>query len=705
MELWRYYGILRRRIWLILVCAVVCVGVVGVYLQSLPKQYEGVTQVIERAPSDRGVTVYPQMYAAPQTVDMHLTDLGMIATSITVRQRAYEALSSENISLNPEMLLENMSVEPVPGSQIITIKVTSNNGEEAAKAADAIRREFVRYYRELTVGPTVGSRVFIEKQLEDAKSKLEKSREARMKFQTQNAVVLMDAQSQVLIQKVAEIETQRIAADVSAGEAANRLSVIDGELNREPEMKLSQSNIADNPIYQKLLSDKVQLESELGTQIATRGNHHPEVMALRKRLAETDAQIRTQAPKIVAQEIKSQNQVYTQALISRLGTEADRAGAAARQSALESALASKKAEMDDMPARAMKMAQYDLDVRSAESTYALLLQKLDEARIREKEAETASAIQVVNEATSSPVKRNTPIKLGLALFCSILLGIGLSMMLEYLDSSLRNSNQAEELYGLPVLATVPMTRSHNLVKRQDNIPILSSYEMVAGVLTTASNGAGTTVLVTGAEPGSGRSTTAANVAVALAQVGARVVLVDADMRKPTLHNMFGISNKPGLSNVLAGAVAVEDALMPTKVEGLLFMPAGPAPNNPIRLLRSDAMESFVKQIGSLADFVVFDSPSGAAFADAAVIAAYVKQVLIAHSAGRTATGAEKELKKKLDMVGARIAGVVLNRVRPEDSNFAQYRRAYSELGIRDKSHLADGGVHAISSRKNNGKDS
>lgn len=699
MELRRYFSILRRALLLIIICPVVCIGVVGYYLHSLPNQWTGVTSVWERPPYDRGVSVYPEAMAMPQTVDMHLADLGMIATSYTVRQRAVEALSAEGISLDPVQLINDLKVEPEPGSQIIRIQVTSTNEEEARKASDAIRMEFVRYYRDLMVGPTSDSRSFIEKQLDRAKMKLQQAREARKEFQMNNAVVQLDAQSQVLIQRTSEIENQAITAGVNEGEAASRLHAIDTELSHEPEMKILQSNISDNPIYQKLLDDKVQVETELGTQMATRGKNHPEVQNLLKRLSEINLQIKTQAPKIVSQEIKSQNQVYTQTMVSRISTEAERAGAAARQSALQAALENKKAELGTLPEEAMKMAQYDLDVRAAESTYALLQQKLDEARIREKEAEGASAIQVVNEAYTMPVEKKVILKTAIAFLASLFFAIAFAMFLAYIDPSIRTRVQAEQLLGIPVLASVPLSRSHMLTKHSGNIAVLSAYEMIAGTLAGVVGSSGACVLVAGAEPESGRSTTAANLAITLAKNGARVILVDGDMRNPNLHTIFGVSNKPGLSNVLAEAISLEDALMPTKIEGLLFLPSGPATNNPIRMLRSQNMEKMIQQISALADYIVFDSPSGAVFADAAVIAAYVKNVLISHSAGRSASGAEVEFMKKLDVVGANIIGAVLNKVRAEDSgSYATYRRLAGDKFGGDKAKVGAGNVRAIPPR-------
>jgi len=190
---------------------------------------------------------------------------------------------------------------------------------------------------------------------------------------------------------------------------------------------------------------------------------------------------------------------------------------------------------------------------------------------------------------------------------------------------------------------------------------------------------GHTVLVASAEPDVGRSTTAANLAISLARDGARVILVDSDLRQPSQHEFFGVANDKGFSNVLAGKLALKDALQPTSVTDLLLMPSGPLPANPVRLFRSPEMVKFVKEINELADFVIFDSPSGAAFADATLLAVLVKNVLIVHAAGSVPRGAEAEFHARLAQVDANLMGTVLNMVKPEDSHgYHHFKAGYDE---------------------------
>ncbi|MEI6914328.1 MAG: polysaccharide biosynthesis tyrosine autokinase, partial [Armatimonadota bacterium] len=258
----------------------------------------------------------------------------------------------------------------------------------------------------------------------------------------------------------------------------------------------------------------------------------------------------------------------------------------------------------------------------------------------------------------------------------------LIFLLDYLDNTIRTPEEAEELLGLPVAAMIPLGRGHSMIRGKSDSGLRESFQMLAASLwyQSVQGAGGGAVLVASAEPNAGRTITAGNLAASLASDGARVILVDADLRQPAQHLVFGVDNTRGFTNILAGTAKLEDVAVPTKVEGLLLIPSGPLPENPMRLIRGEAMERFFEDSTSVADFVVFDSPAGAAFADATVLASYIKRVLLVQSAGRVPRGAESEFKIRLEQVGAEFIGVVLNKVRPDDSHgLYHFRTAYASL--------------------------
>jgi capsular exopolysaccharide synthesis family protein len=651
-----------------------------------------------------GVQVYRDPYMVNPNVELHVQGLLSIIGSNTVISRSADALNTMGVSADPVSLIRTLRVEPVGQTEIISIKVTSPDREEAKYAADVIAGQFQRFYRELVSGATEQSREFIEKQLKDAKAKLEKAREARTAFKKTHELIELQLQTQAQVQRAAQIESDMVQTGIQAQDLNSKLQAIESQIDGKPEMILSSQTSIDNPIYKDLLAKKIAVESELGTMMATRGRNHPEVKELLKRKDAIQNQIKDQAEKIIGQEVTARDQLVVGSMQSRLTTNAEAAGAAARQQALAQALDEQKAKLQALPEEEMKMAQLDLDVTSAEETYRLLRARLDEARIKANETAKSNAIQVIDPASVQPVNKKMPLKLALAFMFSSILGAGIVFMLHYLDNSIRTPEEAEELLSLPVVSMIPLSRSHALAKRPDNEPLLASYEMLTALLwRTVGKTSSPVLLIASAEAETGRTTTAGNLAITLARDGARVILVDADMRRPSQHQIFGTGSKPGLANILSGAVGIEDALLPTKIEGLLLMPAGPVPDNPIRLLRSQQMVDFVQQISNLADFIVFDSPAGVTFADASLMASIIRNVLIVHAAGRPSNGAESEFRGRLELAGANVVGAILNMMRPEDSNgYSNYRQFYNGLTAQStERYAALGGVKAIPSGDEN----
>ena len=367
----------------------------------------------------------------------------------------------------------------------------------------------------------------------------------------------------------------------------------------------------------------------------------------------------------------------------------------AQRSATGAVLSQMQAELGQLPAKEAEMALLQLDVRAATDTYGLMRSKLDEATIREQQAKNEVALKTVDVAMVFPVNQKGRLKLILAFLLSPLLGIGVAFLLHYTDNTIKTAAEAERLLGLPVLAVVPGSRGHSL-PRQTCPEILDvAYQMLTSNIWIANQNHGlNSIAVVAAEPDVGRSVTASNLAVALTREGARVILVDADLRQPTQHLILGVDNKVGLTNVLSGGATLEDALVPTRVQGLLLVPTGPVPDNPVKLLRSPEMKECVDSLRELADFVVYDTPSGVAFPDAVLVSSYVGNALVVHSAGRVPRGSEPEFRARLELVGVNLIGTVLNRVRREDSSgYFHYHRSYANVLMAK----LPGGKRAISS--------
>lgn len=222
---------------------------------------------------------------------------------------------------------------------------------------------------------------------------------------------------------------------------------------------------------------------------------------------------------------------------------------------------------------------------------------------------------------------------------------------------------------------------YNLVTRDDpKAPAAEAYRTLRTNLQFAAlDNPLRVLLITSAGPGEGKTTTAANLGVAMAQSGSKVIIIGGDLRKPTLHQAFGLRNSTGLTNVLTGAVAWEDALQATDVEGLFILPAGPIPPNPAELLASKRMQDLLVEMRDKSDMVIIDAPPILAVTDAGVLSRLSDGVLLVVSVGVTPRDVAKAAKEQLQQVGARILGLVVNGLSEDSGYFYYYYHRYYSL--------------------------
>ncbi|MDI6827502.1 MAG: polysaccharide biosynthesis tyrosine autokinase [Armatimonadota bacterium] len=691
MEIWRYYRILRKRKWLIVTTTLVCILVVGISILLTKTRWEAYTTVMEKRPEQAEVAIYQPPYIYNYEVQIRLANLAYIAGSQTVLDRTAQTLYELGITSTPEEILRTVVVEPVKNTEILLIKVNSPSQAEAKATADTLAAEFRRFYNDLQRGETTKSRQFIEQRLPIARQEMLEAQAAVRDFKEKNKVVSLNEQSSLLMQRLESIQNQAASARIKADEAKSQMEILRQQLANEPSMRKASEVTMENPIWQELQSSRIKLEIDIQRmrEIGGKTDAHPEMKPLLAQLKKIDEQIedlkRKEQERIISSLSTASNPVYDSILTNLLEAQATYVAAQSQYIAAKQIIDELTPELETLPEKEMKLAQLTLDQKNAEQTYSLLRSKLDEARIKEREAANTSSIQQIDPAIVRKLEMRRGLKLMLALIFGPLLGSGLAFLLHYLDNTIKTPEEAEALLGVPVFAVVPLSDQKALMSDSQLPVIEASYQILSTNLWFASEEAKTSViLIASAEPGVGRSTTVANLGRTLARNGARTIIVDSDLRRPSQHIIFGVQNEKGLSNVLAGQLGIADAVVPVGQDGLLLIPSGPIPTNPVRLFRSPEMKKFVEDISKLADFVLFDSPSGVAFADTTLLAAIIKNVIIVHSAGRVPRGAEAEFRSRLEQIGANTIGAVLNRVKPEDSHgYYHYRRSYEDFIVKD----------------------
>lgn len=691
MEFWRYYRVIRRRRWLIILGTLVAVLAVAFWNYNSEPLFIGRTTVMEsKSIQQTGIPIFAsQMMGSSVDLQLQLSNLGNLATSQRVLSNAAQTLADLGMNYTPQQVLAATSVTPVRDTNILAIEVMLPDAKSAKVAADVIAAEFKKVYADLHNASVSQSREFIEAQIEVTRAAMIRAQDAVKRYKEENGVVQIDVQLGAAIQKTTQAQAAASQAQIAHDAAAAREAQTLQELRKMKEWENSGKVVSRNPIWQRLREQLVDLETRKAGMLngglgqSRRGPNHPDVLATQAQIDDVKRQLLDTKEEYVSSSAENRSPIYQSATNSYVNARVENVATDAQQAAAQSVAAAMKAEMGELPAKEAKVAELTVDLKAATDTYGLMKSKLDEAKIREQQNRNEVALKTIDPAFVRSVDQKHALKIALALMLAPLMGVGVAFLLHYTDNTVKTAGDAEKLLGLPVLTAVPGSRAHSLPRQSCPEIMEVAYQMLTSNLWIASqNGESNSIVVVSAEPDAGRSVTASNLAVSLAREGARVILVDSDFRKPTQHLIFGVDNKAGLTNILSGGATLEDALAPTRVQGLLLVPAGPVPENPVKLLRSPEMRDFVQQISELADFVIYDTPAGIAFPDPVLVATIVGSAVVVHSAGRVPRGSESELRARMENIGIRLLGVVLNKVRREDSSsYFHYHRSYEGVGM------------------------
>jgi tyrosine-protein kinase Etk/Wzc len=351
------------------------------------------------------------------------------------------------------------------------------------------------------------------------------------------------------------------------------------------------------------------------------------------------------------------------------------------------------------PGKETQFAQLTLEAELINDTYKFLLQQYQGAQIST--ATIRPYIEIMDAAT--PARRigiDTRQKLMIGLLVGLFLGVVAAFFLEYLDQTVKSSSDIERALEIPVLGLIPLDHhpstngARRNGKRRGAIPLVTqsspddpaaeAYRALRTNVTfvNAEERALKLICVTSPGPGEGKSTTAANLAVTLAQLGTRTLLVDADLRRPLVHRAFNLVQEPGLTDILVGSATLREAARPNVIPNLDVLPAGALPPNPSELLGSAAMHRLLEELRHEYETVIFDSPPTLAVTDALVLCASTDATILVLRAGETEEAAAQRALEQLRRVQARIAGAVLNGV---ERNGDRYYYYYDYRGGRRQS--------------------
>ncbi len=361
--------------------------------------------------------------------------------------------------------------------------------------------------------------------------------------------------------------------------------------------------------------------------------------------------------------------------------------AQAQEKSLAVALGQQKGEALAMNRKGIEYSVLERDMQSSKQLYESLMQRAKETGVSSELKN--SNIRVVDRAERprQAVSPRKALNLLLGLLSGTVLALGLTFFFEYLDSRIKTPDEVRVHLGLPALGMVPALDAKSWTGKEPlihaGVPpgFAEAFRTIrTNVLFSTADEGSRTLVVTSTGPGEGKTTVASNLAIAFAQAGQRVLLIDADMRRPRVHEVFGLRQEPGLSNVMVGNAKASQSVHKTAVPGLWVLAAGHLPPNPAELLGSQRFRDFVTSLKEHFDWILIDSPPVMAVTDAAIAAHAANGVVFVVGAEMTSRHAARAAVEQLEQGRAHFVGAVLNRVDLERNSYYYsnyYRREYA----------------------------
>jgi capsular exopolysaccharide synthesis family protein len=556
-----------------------------------------------------------------------------------------------------------------PETNLITVRVEGAEPGTAARFANAILDQYVAWTRSLLVQELVRSRSFAERAAADAREALLRADDRLTRFRRASGVESAREAQQRLSQDLSFLEGERRRVQGEIVRAQARLRATQARLSTQsPDLVIPSTQ--PNPQYvvlQTRLAD-LNLERDLLLQSYRPGSARiraldAQIAGLERRLAveKQEAEVTRHQPNDRRAQLQSLVDSYHSDLL----------GLTAQRAKLDADLREVRGRLQSLQPESaqIRAAQLQRDRDMAEKSYLLIASKLEDLKIREASRLPPARIFERALVPSSPVRPRPVVNLVLAVVSGILLGVCAAMLLDYLDDRVGSPAETERLLGLPVLGHVPAIAGER--RLIDTLPphsaIAESYRSLRSSLSFQEReGPFRSLAVTSPHAGEGRTVTAINLAIAMALGGRSVVLVDADLRWPSVDRLLGLHASPGLTDVLLGRCSLEEALQPLPHHQILVLTGGTPATYPAELLNTPAMQTVIRQICASADVAIFDSPPCVPFTDAQVLGSRMDGILLVAASGETRREDLRRAQELLEHAHGRLLGVVLNRT-SEDS--------------------------------------
>ncbi|HBB31969.1 MAG TPA: lipopolysaccharide biosynthesis protein [Cyanobacteria bacterium UBA8803] len=646
-------------------------------LQVVPDQTAALTGVGKESTNLQALSNLTNPSETEALVVRSYTLLAEVAKTLKLKDEEGKPVSAKALAYG-------LAITPVTETDAIRVAYRDRDPVKAAAVVNTLIEIYIKHNIETNRAEASAARKFIATQLPKIETEVSQAELSLRRFKEENEIVSLENEAESVAEAIADLNDKLAAKQAELGEATARVEFLNSKIGLSPEEAITANALSQSPGVQDLLKKLQDVETELEEQRVRFTTQNPFISKLEEKKQRLEALLRTRVTEVVDGRVPElrgglQSGEHEQNLrYSLVNDTANHLALRNSVAILSNKLAVYQQRAIQLPRLEQRQQELDRRLEAAKVTYATLLQRLQEVSIAENQNVGNARIIDTAIVPDSPVSKRKILYVAAGFVLGTFMGVSAALILELMDKSVKTVKEAKELFGYTLLGIIPLwskasKRKHKrgeLEEEPIKIPVLDkprspvsdAYRMLqANLKFLSSDDKIRVIAVTSSVRGEGKSTTAANLAVALSELSHRVLLVEGDMRHPSQHHFWHLNNTQGLSNVLVDQIDVEAAIQPV-LENVDVILSGVCPPNPFALLHSKRMAFLVKSFAQTYDYVIIDTPALTVAPDAMILGKMTDGVLVVVRPGVLERGSVPAVQESLKKSSQNVLGLVVNGI-------------------------------------------
>lgn len=615
------------------------------------------------------------------------------ATQIAILQGSQTINGAMNrLSLKEQKVLGQyltVSADQFGETDLITVAVQGYDAQASSDLANAICNQFIAQNKNRSREQITAATEYLKNRLVRVRGDLDSKRQALKNFQLANNTIDPTEEAAAHIADYGAIQAS--LRQVEAERAGNnaQLSSLRSQISQMKPILVQPNGIVRRPAVEELKRSMTRLELQ---RVQMAQEYTPESDEMRQvdgQIAQIKSRLKQEAQTEIGSWNTSPNPLRQESEKQATEVQSEVWAQEARAKALNAAAQQAQAQIKKLPQQQYQVSQLAMDLKTLEATYQILNQKYITMRLQEQTSASTAQVQQTASPDNTPVSPKKKTNFILSVMIGLVLATAAAALVDHLDDRVHSQQEAEMASGLPILASIPFigdkSKQTLLETGEHSSVLLESYRLLRTNIEFASLGKSLrSIALTSTQPNEGKSTTCTDLAIVMAMDGRKVILLDVDLRRPTLHTFFGLPNRIGFTNLVAGTATLEDALQATAIPNLFLLTSGPIPPNPPELLNSKAARAVMAKLDEESDLLIVDTPPALVMADAQIVASMTDAALLIVSMQEAGKREIARTSQALAQTGTHVLGAVLNKA-SEDSHgyYSNYQKQYYGNYIQD----------------------